>query len=315
MAGQRQRQLLSQARSSRAPQLLCYPDSPTGSAGYPRSINEPVHSQANASFGLSQSVDPSSQLLYTPVSRSETGSSEAIDAFVLPDDSELEQQHLRVTDASLAEPSSLQVSQTSPSLLVDRLFDDSAGYQVMSDWLQFDETTTTTFSDDRVFEVPLLNLLNAAQILAGHLHCLDRLFNLEAPSVFYKSSPSLLPWITTLPSNLQPTPAQFALPHHPLLDLIPWPSVRTKLICVLSQTGAMVPRDHKDGSVLDFMRFVHDTDDGGFLVRGQDPTEAACWELGSAEFARTWWWAFDGEVWTQTNAKRRSRGLPALSLT
>lgn len=190
---------------------------------------------------------------------------------------------------------------------------DFQDFTIMSPWLQTDETASATFADDRILEVPLLNLLNAIQILAGHLRCLDGLFDLSATSIFNNSTRDESSWSLALPQNLQPVPAQFSIQHHPSLDLLPWPSVRTKLICMFSSPTAGGLRDPKDGSVLDFPRFAHDVDEGGLLVSGEEPARAESWEIGSEEFLRTWWWAFAGGVVSQTNAKRRKRGLPALT--
>ena len=190
---------------------------------------------------------------------------------------------------------------------------DFQDFTIMSPWLQTDETAGATFADDRTLEVPLLNLLNAAQILAGHLRSRDRLFDLAATSIFNTSTRDESSWSLTLPQNLQPVPAQFSIQHHPSLDLLPWPSVRTKLICMFSRPTAGGLRDPKDGSVLDFPRFAHDVDEGGLLVDGEEPARAESWEIGSEEFLRTWWWAFSGDVLSQTNARRRKRGLPALT--
>lgn len=190
---------------------------------------------------------------------------------------------------------------------------DFQDFTIMSPWLQTDETASSTFADDRNLEVPLLNLLNATQILARHLRCLDGLFDLSATSKFNTSTRDESSWSLALPQNLQPVPAQFLVQHHPSLDLLPWPSVRTKLICMFSSSTAGGLRDPKDGSVLDFPRFAHDVDEGGLLVSGEGPARTESWEIGSEEFLRTWWWAFGGDVLSQTNAKRRKRGLPALT--
>jgi hypothetical protein len=181
----------------------------------------------------------------------------------------------------------------------------------MTSWLQTDETTTTTFPDAR-FEVPLLNLLNAAQILATHLHSLDRLFDLTSLSIFNTSAPDTTSWTLSLPQNLQPVPAQLAIPHHPLLDLLPWPAVRTKLICMFSVPAVAAPRDAEDGTVLDFQRFVHDVDDGGLFVAGAEPASTEAWEIGDEAFLKRWWWAFDVDVVRASNVKRRGRGVPLL---
>ena len=48
-------------------------------------------------------------------------------------------------------------------------------------------------------------------------------------------------------------------------------------------------------------------DEEGLLVSGEEPARAEHWEIGSEEFLRTWWWAFAGDVVSQTNTKEKER--------
>jgi hypothetical protein len=43
-----------------------------------------------------------------------------------------------------------------------------------------------------------------------------------------------LPLAASLPDNYQPTAVQKAVKHHPVFDLLPWPSVRSKILHILT---------------------------------------------------------------------------------
>lgn len=47
--------------------------------------------------------------------------------------------------------------------------------------------------------------------------------------------------LADLPENLRPTEAQLILPHYPVIDVLPWPSVRTRLICLFNQPDRLRP--------------------------------------------------------------------------
>lgn len=121
--------------------------------------------------------------------------------------------------------------------------------------------------------------------------------------------------ITTLPPHLQPTPTQRLIPHHPLLDLLPWPSTRDKLIQVFHLPLHLRPKNAQDPMAL--VRLVYDMEDGsgeGIKVQPGDPFEPGGWEIGQVVFER-WWWAFEGDVVERSNRGRRGRGERVLVLS
>lgn len=212
--------------------------------------------------------------------------------------------------------------------------------------LQTEDTLSFTFPDDRVLEVPSLTLLNAAMKVAQRLNVSNLIWDLSAISPFYQnssaSSPSSIssqPSFTThsqgseslsasshesvaplrnfdaLPPHLRPTTTQRLIPHHPILDLLPWPSTRNKLIQVFSLPAEVRPRSAQDPMAL--LRLVHDLeDDGGEGVRinGRDPFEPHAWEIGQIMLER-WWWAFEIGVVESSNRARANRGEKRLTLT
>lgn len=120
--------------------------------------------------------------------------------------------------------------------------------------------------------------------------------------------------LTELPYHLLPTPTQRIIPHHPIIDLLPWPSTRDKLIHVFHLPVNLRPENAQDP--LSLLRLVYDMeDDGGegMRISGRDPFEPCAWEIGQVVFER-WWWAFEIGVVERSNRTRVSRGESQLTL-
>ncbi|GAM36817.1 hypothetical protein TCE0_018r06210 [Talaromyces pinophilus] len=219
------------------------------------------------------------------------------------------------------------------------VFDDNAfPYNVdISSELQTSEAATFTFPDDRLLEVPSLVLLRAALQVAQRLNIADLIWDLGANSPFYQghafpdsatSSPSShapslqTPSLTintdlssaVLPAHLRPTTTQILIPHHPILDLLPWPSTRDKLIRVFNLPPHLRPKSAQ--SPMGLVQLVQDMeDDTGEGVRPDscDPFDACGWEIGQLMFEK-WWWAFETEVVVRSNQARKKRGKNALTM-
>ncbi|KAL4878405.1 hypothetical protein BJY04DRAFT_221131 [Aspergillus karnatakaensis] len=227
----------------------------------------------------------------------------------------------------------------------------------LSDQLQISESSTFTFPDDHIIEIPSLKLLNAAMQVAIRLNVAHMLWDITAISPFYKppaqrtqlnsqfmagieagetpSPPSLTSSssvssssphaaatpqqqpqpqeppsidITALPPHLQPTATQLHLPHHPLFDILPWPSTRTKLIQIFNLPLILRPKSAQDP--LGILRLVYDMEDEkgeGIKIQGSDAFEEGNWEIGQVVF-ENWWWAFDSGVVDRSARGRRGRG-------
>jgi hypothetical protein len=128
---------------------------------------------------------------------------------------------------------------------------------------------------------------------------------LTAQSVFQTSDCSN--WILTLPENLMPTEAQLTVPHHPAIDVLPWPAVRNRLIKVYNMPPDLWPRHPSDDTQSSLVRFIYDMEDGGIRVTGQDPAKESAWEIDQ-RFFENWWWALDQAIVANTNLKRMARG-------
>ncbi|PVI01639.1 hypothetical protein DM02DRAFT_727806 [Periconia macrospinosa] len=182
---------------------------------------------------------------------------------------------------------------------------------------------TFPLSSDINIQVPVLNTIRAFSQIATALDVVKVAWDLTYLHVLPSAT------IPNLPSNLQPTPAQLTIPHHPILDALPWPSVREKLIYMLSLPSMYRPpiaqEDGDDcgtGQITAIQRLAHDMDDlrEGFRVHGNAVGWVNCselvddaWEMGET-FYRNWWFCIEPRVVVTTNRRRRERGLRALRL-
>ncbi|GKU20841.1 unnamed protein product [Fusarium langsethiae] len=84
-----------------------------------------------------------------------------------------------------------------------------------------------------------------------------------------------------LPSTIAPTDLQKVIPHRPYLDMLPWASLRDKLL----QSVSVINEDE----------FMSDMRSGNLRVWGQLPWDPMGWEV-SEDFARKWWFLMDGGI-------------------
>jgi hypothetical protein len=175
----------------------------------------------------------------------------------------------------------------------------------------------TTFPDESHLDMPELALLRGCMTIAHRLDVADVIWSLSSVSPFCPATPTTT--TTTmefahLPPNLRPTPAQLSIPHHPVIDLLPWPSVRDRLIHVLNQPPQFRPAGGAK-SPMALIEFVYDIEDPseGVRISGEDPLDGRNWEVGEKVFGG-WWWCFDREVVSRTNELRRRRGAPMLGV-
>lgn len=164
-----------------------------------------------------------------------------------------------------------------------------------------------------LLNMPEVDLFRAFDTLADMIKSSSMLFNIAANSIFNAPNARALPWVKNLPQMLQPVEVQFTIPHHPFLDLLPWPSVRRKVIIMFSMPEKNWPKDC-NGTSLGFMEFVHDCDIGGVAIKGSDPVQEEAWDVDD-EFAQKWWWALDPKVLRTADKWRRESGRQPLKMT
>ncbi|EXJ90887.1 hypothetical protein A1O1_03993 [Capronia coronata CBS 617.96] len=106
--------------------------------------------------------------------------------------------------------------------------------------------------------------------------------------------------IERLPPTIIPTLNQQTIPHRPYVDMLPWPSVRDRLLVTRS--------------AINELEFVQDMSLDGLKIWGSTPWDPMAWEIGPA-FARKWWFLLDDNIMHTTNFWRRQRGEEDLILT
>ncbi|EXJ79556.1 hypothetical protein A1O3_07835 [Capronia epimyces CBS 606.96] len=179
-----------------------------------------------------------------------------------------------------------------------------------------------SFADDALLEMTELKLLHGCMSIARRMNLQHLIWSLTSLSPFtltFSSSSSSsftstepdTAQFTHLPPNLQPTLVQLSTPHHPIIDLLPWPAVRDRLIMVLSQPPEARPAGAASPTAL--LDLVYDLEDSaeGVRIFGDDPFSAQSWEVGETVF-RAWWWMFDRDVVRRSNELRALRGAPML---
>ncbi|EFR00109.1 hypothetical protein MGYG_03115 [Nannizzia gypsea CBS 118893] len=215
-----------------------------------------------------------------------------------------------------ARASSPGLSMLSFQFLASQPQDDT---QPLSAALQSYQTSNFTFPDDKILDVPPLTLLRAMLTIATRLNLTEHIWNLAGISPFFTGQTGLgtniaLPSgldLADIPRNFHPTPTQRLVPHHAILDLLPWPSARDKLIHVFSLPVQLRPPAAADPMGL--MGLVCDIEDAGegMRVSGPDPFSPEMWEVGQLVFQR-WWWAFEGSIVESSNRLRSKRGEQGL---
>ncbi|GJC96925.1 hypothetical protein CH63R_07779 [Colletotrichum higginsianum IMI 349063] len=116
-----------------------------------------------------------------------------------------------------------------------------------------------------------------------------------------------------LPETWRPTTSQVLVPHHPIMDFLPWPDVRDRIINLFSLPDEARPPAAR--GQLGLVNFAYDLEDSGEGARiwGADPYDESSWEVGQVLFER-WWFVFDRKVIEQSNKWRRLRGAAALQM-
>ncbi|KIW72695.1 hypothetical protein PV04_00872 [Phialophora macrospora] len=196
------------------------------------------------------------------------------------------------------------------SLTPPALAKSSEAWPATSQPPAFAEDMTYSFPDEAYLEMTELNLLRGFMAIAKRLNIHETVWSLTAQSPFANSATAMAEF-NHLPVNLRPSLLQLTVPHHPIIDLLPWPSTRDRMIKVLMQPPEFRPPNAASPmALLDFVYDVEDTAEG-VRVSGDDPYSAHNWEVGEKVF-KSWWWVFDKDIIMRSNELRASRGAPLL---
>jgi hypothetical protein len=108
------------------------------------------------------------------------------------------------------------------------------------------------------------------------------------------------------PRSLRPTNEQILQLHHPFLDILPFPSVRSRALDFMSHSPPKMDYWDLKKDVGDLGLVCWQTDRSSFA----DPTDGRSWEA-EPWFLKKWWTLLggeDGEVWESTMWWRKFRG-------
>ncbi|KAL2070527.1 hypothetical protein VTL71DRAFT_13553 [Oculimacula yallundae] len=105
--------------------------------------------------------------------------------------------------------------------------------------------------------------------------------------------------VTSLPASLVPTLQQRFVPHKPYVDMLPWPSMRDRIL--------------NSPSSINEAEFICDMTSSEMKVWGSLAWDPIGWEI-SAEFAKKWWFLIDDGILQNANFWRSQRGEEALPL-
>ena len=171
-------------------------------------------------------------------------------------------------------------------------------------------STTYSFPDEQNLPMLELNLLRGAMSIAKRLNIDQLVWSIDATSPF--TAPDMvMTSFNHLPQNLRPTLVQLTNPHHPMMDLLPWPSVRDRLILMFAQPlDFRAPIAASPTALVDLVYDIEDSAEG-VRIWADDPYSAQNWEVGEKLF-KNWWWALDADVLRRSNEMRLSRGANLL---
>ncbi|KAL7823131.1 hypothetical protein V8C26DRAFT_385482 [Trichoderma gracile] len=138
-------------------------------------------------------------------------------------------------------------------------------------------------------------------------------FSLRAPSLTRESPARHLDHIS-LPESLSPTSLQTSTPHHPWIDILPFPRMRDNLLRLEAGSSTASEKHQYDpDSLCHWMVGLDGSQkESGFILWGE-PWDLAAWEV-TVEFLDKWGWTLEGcfDLFQSTNYWRRKRGLKPL---
>jgi hypothetical protein len=106
--------------------------------------------------------------------------------------------------------------------------------------------------------------------------------------------------VDKLPSPIAPTQLQNCVAHRPYVDMLPWPSLRDRLL--------------RSITAINEDEFMTDMLNGSFKVWGSVPWDPMGWEVGE-DFATRWWFLIDDGIIRTTNFWRAQRGEKPLRVS
>ncbi|KAL6699716.1 hypothetical protein J3F84DRAFT_361562 [Trichoderma pleuroticola] len=167
-------------------------------------------------------------------------------------------------------------------------------------------------SNDHLLGIMQFNVMRAFGTLSSIIgFSSDNLIDEGALSPFssYTYSAHGTPHVR-LPKSLAPTVLQRSVPHHPWIDILPYPQMRDNLLRLESGVSTATEKRQYDADSLCHWMVGLDTcqKESGLILWG-DPWDLASWEV-TAEFLHKWGWTLEGctDLFWSTNHWRARRG-------
>lgn len=161
---------------------------------------------------------------------------------------------------------------------------------------------------EHLLRVVQVNIFNALARNAVSLGLPTAWLLCESVSPFGRIGPEL-PSSTTAsfwPASLSPTPLQASEPHHPWIDLFPWPKLRDRILHL--SVGDLINEDDLCHDMVEF-DITQGPDKAVLMVWGE-PWDPRGWEASTA-FLKKWGWLLEGcadVLLEATNYWREKRG-------
>jgi hypothetical protein len=180
--------------------------------------------------------------------------------------------------------------------------------KVASKTITFDPSEYCPLPSDHLLSLIRYNLYRAVAANSWSLGIDPRLMHSDIPSPFISDDPAISSFCLSLPPSLCPTALQRNVPHHPYIDLFPFPPMRDFLL----QFGDSIDEDLL---CADFAGENLHSDFGehtGLIVWGE-PWDPHSWEIAEPLWKK-WSWVLRGcsEILEATNYWRQRRGEPRL---
>ncbi|KAJ2906343.1 hypothetical protein MKZ38_002059 [Zalerion maritima] len=173
-------------------------------------------------------------------------------------------------------------------------------------------TSTEISQDSYLLPVNELSLLKAWVRMSSRLGVTDAVWELTAQSPFTAPGSDATTHLH-LPESWRPTQLQKRLAHHPVVDFIPWPSTRDKILQLIHLPPYMKPKAARDPMAIVYLAYDLEDSSEGLRVSGDDVYDPQAWEIGQVVFEK-WWFIFDRDIVAQSNRLRKARGAGALKM-
>lgn len=179
--------------------------------------------------------------------------------------------------------------------------------------LQLARYVTRTLSSRHLLSLLQVNVLQAFESMLHMIGVTPEQFMEDNTESVYtgtdarNSSNDVVP---ELPVSLLPSMLQKTIPHHPWVDILPFPQMRDNILLLKSREdiGTNTLEFDQDELCLSMIGMCPQQPEGGLVLWGE-PWDPSSWEL-TAEFVHHWGWLLKDcqDLMRSTNYWRKKRG-------